>query len=95
MLATSAPDMTHETVFTVDPVPLKYGHGALSEIGEDAKALGMTRVALFTDRTVGTLPCVSTAREALTGAGLEVELLRRRARRADRRLFLHRRRMGA
>lgn len=61
-----------ETIFTVDPVPLKYGHGALAELGADAKALGMTRVALFTDRTVGALPCVETARAALAAEGLDV-----------------------
>lgn len=61
-----------ETVFTVDPVPLKYGHGALAEIGDDAKAMGMTRVGLFTDPTVAALPCFATARAALEDAGLDV-----------------------
>lgn len=74
MPATSSAGPELETVFTVDPVPLKYGHGALAEIGEDAKAMGMTRVALFTDRTVGALECVATARKALESAGLEVLL---------------------
>lgn len=61
-----------ETIFTVDPVPLKYGHGALAELGADARAMGMTRVALFTDRTVAALPCLATARESLAAAGLDV-----------------------
>lgn len=63
---------THETIFTVDPVPLKYGHGALREIGEDARAMGMTRVGLVTDPLVATLPCFATALEALKKAGLDV-----------------------
>lgn len=63
---------THETIFTVDPVPLKYGHGALAELGGDARGLGMTRVGLFTDRTVAGLPCMATALAALREAGLDV-----------------------
>ncbi|EKV31274.1 Alcohol dehydrogenase [Caenispirillum salinarum AK4] len=74
MSATHAMPSNQETIFTVDPVPLKYGHGALAEIGDDAKAMGMTRVALFTDRTVGGLECVATARKALQDAGMEVLL---------------------
>jgi alcohol dehydrogenase class IV len=37
--------------------------------GDQAKALGMTRVALFTDRHVRTLPPVTTVVESLRAAG--------------------------
>lgn len=67
---------THETIFTVDPVPLKYGHGALRELGADAKALGMTRVMLVTDHHVAPLECVARATASLKSAGLEVEVYR-------------------
>lgn len=63
---------THETIFTVDPVALKYGHGALRELGADAKLLGMTRVLLVTDPKVARLECVATAKASLERAGLDV-----------------------
>lgn len=64
--------MAAERIFTVDPVALKYGHGALAELGSDAKALGMSRVMLVTDPKVAALPCVETARTSLTEAGIDV-----------------------
>lgn len=74
MTPTTAGGGPRETIFTVDPVPLKYGHGALAELGADARAMDMTRVALFTDATVASLPCVETARTSLAAAGLDVVL---------------------
>lgn len=61
-----------ETIFTVDPVALKYGAGALRELGADAKALGTTRVMLVTDSTLAALEPVTIARDALRAAGLDV-----------------------
>lgn len=61
-----------ETIFTVDPVALKYGAGALRELGADAKALGMTRVMLVTDSTLAALEPVTIARDALRAARLDV-----------------------
>ncbi len=61
-----------ETIFTVDPVALKYGAGALRELGADAVALGMKRVMLVTDPTLAALAPVATAREALRAAGIDV-----------------------
>lgn len=61
-----------ETIFTVDPVALKYGAGALRELGADAVALGMRRVMLVTDPTLAALEPVATAREALRAAGIDV-----------------------
>lgn len=66
-----------ETIFTVDPRPVKFGPGAIAEIGFDAAALGMTRVALFTDRNVAGLEPFGTAVEALRQAGIEIELYSR------------------
>jgi len=61
-----------ESVFSVDISSISFGHGALKEAGEQAKALGMSRVALFTDKTLRSLPCVAQVRGALEGAGLDV-----------------------
>ena len=61
-----------ETVFTVDPRPIKFGPGAVAEIGGDARALGMSRVALFTDAAVAGLAPTGRALDALRAAGVEV-----------------------
>ncbi len=61
-----------DTAFTVDPPKIKFGVGALSEIGADAKALGLKRVALFCDPRVAKLAPLETARKALVGAGIDV-----------------------
>lgn len=66
--------MTAESIFTVDPVALKYGHGALREVGADATALGMTRVMLVTDPKLATMEPVAIARQALKAAGIDVAI---------------------
>jgi len=60
-----------DTAFTVEAPKVKFGRGALNELGEDAKALGMTRVALFTDPTVAALQPVAIAEETLAKAGVD------------------------
>ena len=67
-----APGKDSETVFTVGSSSLKFGAGALGELGEDAVSSGMTRVALFTDRIVGATECAAIARDSLGKAGLDV-----------------------
>jgi alcohol dehydrogenase class IV len=61
-----------ETVFSVSASPIKFGVGALSELGADAQALGMKRVALFVDAHVLASAPGETARRSLAGAGLDV-----------------------
>ena len=61
-----------ESVFSVDVASISFGHGVLKEAGEHAKALGMTRVALFTDKTLRGLSCVTEVRDALQTAGMDV-----------------------
>jgi alcohol dehydrogenase class IV len=60
-----------ESVFSVDISSITFGHGVLKEAGEHAKALGMSRVALFTDKRLGSLPYVAQVRGALKAAGLD------------------------
>ncbi len=60
-----------DTAFTVEAPRIKFGHGALDEIGADAGALGMRRVALFTDPVVAELAPVARACDALRSAGLD------------------------
>ena len=54
----------HEHVFAVDPSAIRYGQGALAEVGHEVRELGLKRVALFTDRRVAVLECVATVRSA-------------------------------
>jgi alcohol dehydrogenase class IV len=61
-----------ETVFSVSSSPIKFGAGALGEIGADAQALGMKRVALFVDPHVLASAPGETALGALRAAGLDV-----------------------
>lgn len=61
-----------ESAFSVDISSIVFGPGVLAELGEHAKALGMTRVALFTDKRVGLLPFFASARDSLRRAGLTV-----------------------
>ncbi len=63
-----------ETVFSVDPRPVKFGLGAIAEIGHDAVALAMSNVALFTDPRVAELPPTSLASKSLEAAGVRVSV---------------------
>jgi len=62
----------NESVFSADISSIFFGHGVLKEAGEHAKALGMNRVALFTDKRLGSLPYVAQVRDSLRAAGLDV-----------------------
>ncbi|MCW8861491.1 MAG: iron-containing alcohol dehydrogenase, partial [Rhodospirillales bacterium] len=67
----TTPPLDNETVFTIDVTPIKYGAGALREVGQDALSLGMKRVGLFTDKAVGQLPFMETVKGSLTAAGID------------------------
>ncbi len=64
-------EVGNESVFAIDAPAIVFGRGALAELGDHARALGMRRVALFTDRAVARLPSVETARTALAEAGID------------------------
>jgi len=64
----------HESAFAVDISSIIYGPGVLNEAGEHARALGMKRAALFTDRRVGALECVADALASLRAAGIDAVL---------------------
>ena len=63
-----------DTTFEVDTSRIKYGSGALVEVGAEARELGMTRVALVTDPGVAKLPYVETVAASLRAAGCDVEI---------------------
>lgn len=61
-----------ETIFSVSSSPIKFGPGALAEVGADAQTLGMRRVALFADPHVLASAPGHTTLASLREAGLHV-----------------------
>ncbi len=61
-----------DSAFTVDTSRITFGRGCLAEVGDRAKALGMKRVALFSDERLARLPHFEKVRQSLSAAGLEV-----------------------
>jgi alcohol dehydrogenase class IV len=64
----------HESAFAVDISSITFGPGVLKEAGAHARALGMKRAALFTDRRVGALECTADALASLRAAGVDAVL---------------------
>ncbi len=60
-----------DRIFSVEAPKIKFGRGSLNEIGDDATALGMTRVAVFTDTKVTQLEPVSSVVESLKSTGID------------------------
>lgn len=71
------PDKTDNTVFSIEAPRTKFGTGALAEVGWDAKALGLKRVALIVDPKVHTLPPFQSLSHSLEEAGIEYVLFDR------------------
>ena len=63
-----------DTVFSVDVSAIKFGPGALNEVGSDAKELGLTRVAVFTDPVLANLPYLDSVTHALHRSGIAFEV---------------------
>ena len=60
-----------ETSFTIDASRVTFGRGALAEVGDRARALGMRRVALITDARLRELPWFEDVVGSLAAAGLD------------------------
>jgi len=63
-----------EAAFTVDASAVTFGPGALGEAGDQLRALGCKRVALFTDARLAKLEPVSIALGSLRRAAIDVAL---------------------
>ncbi|QRK07291.1 iron-containing alcohol dehydrogenase [Archangium violaceum] len=61
-----------DNAFTVDTSRITFGRGCLAEVGDRARALGMKRVALFTDARMARLPHFQKVHQSLSAAGLDV-----------------------
>lgn len=62
---------TGDDAFTIDASRLTFGAGCLKEAGDQAKALGMTRAAVYTDARVRKLPHFDTVTQSLSAAGID------------------------
>jgi alcohol dehydrogenase class IV len=60
-----------ETIFTWGAPPLKFGVGALDEIGFDCAQLGLSRVLIITDEGVAATGIPRRAAESMRNAGLK------------------------
>ena len=67
----------HETVFTLEATPIKFGPGAVEDAGWELKRLGVTRALLVTDPGVAALGHPDRVREAIEREGIEVVLFDR------------------
>ncbi len=61
-----------DTTFEVDTSRIKYGSGALREVGAEARRLGLRRVALVTDAVVARFAYVETVAASLRAEGCDV-----------------------
>ena len=58
--------------FTVGMPTFTFGPGVLGEAGDNARELGLRRVALFTDSRLASGPYVARVRQSLAAAGVDV-----------------------
>ncbi|MCB0929722.1 MAG: hydroxyacid-oxoacid transhydrogenase [Mycolicibacterium insubricum] len=65
-------DLAGDGAFTVDASRITFGRGCIAELGERARSLGMSRVAVFTDPVIAGLPIFAAATDSLRAAGLDV-----------------------
>jgi len=63
-----------ETVFVMEASPIKFGLGAMDEIGYDARRLGLKRVLIVTDRHIGELGLPERVRALLEEAGIKADV---------------------
>ncbi|WP_322613180.1 hydroxyacid-oxoacid transhydrogenase [Dermacoccus abyssi] len=63
-----------ETIFTYGSPQLKYGTGAVTELGHDATTLGARTAAVVSDPGVAAAGIVTPVVEALEGAGVRVDV---------------------
>jgi hydroxyacid-oxoacid transhydrogenase len=60
-----------DSAFTIDASTLTFGPGCLKEAGDQARALGMTRIGLFTDARLRKLPLIGTVTRSLEAAYID------------------------
>jgi alcohol dehydrogenase class IV len=63
-----------ETVFVMENSPIKFGLGAMDEIGFDANRLGIKKALIFTDRHVAELGLSERVRNLLEEQGIKADV---------------------
>jgi alcohol dehydrogenase class IV len=63
---------THETIFTLEATPVKYGPGASADAGWELKRLGVTRALLVTDPGVRAAGHADGVADAIRAEGIDV-----------------------
>lgn len=63
-----------ETVFVMEMSPIKFGLGAMDEIGFDASRLGVTKALVFTDRNLAELGLPERVRALLEEQGIKADV---------------------
>lgn len=63
-----------ESAFVVEATKIKFGKGTMHEIGEDARAFGLKRVAIYTDPIVAHLEPLEKVRASLKKNGIAFEV---------------------
>ncbi len=69
-----AGELTEETIFTWGAPPLKFGAGAVDEIGFEMAQHGAKRVLILTDPSIGALGIPARIAESLTRSGITSEI---------------------
>src|SRR5215469_7022788 len=64
--------LEHETIFTMEATPVKFGRGASAEAGWELKRLGVGRVMLVTDPGVAALGHPERIQGLIEAEGIEV-----------------------
>ena len=77
----------HETIFTLEATPIKFGPGAAADAGWELKRLGVKRALLVTDPGVAAIGHPERDPREHRGRGHRGRRLRPRPRRADARLL--------
>jgi alcohol dehydrogenase class IV len=62
----------HESIFTLEATPIKYGPGAAADAGWELKRLGVTRAMLVTDPGVAAIGHPDRVRAGIEAEGIEV-----------------------
>ncbi|HYI36281.1 MAG TPA: iron-containing alcohol dehydrogenase, partial [Thermoleophilaceae bacterium] len=63
---------THETVFTLEATPVKFGPGAVDDAGWELSRLGVKRALLVTDPHLAELGVPDRVRQSIEAEGIEV-----------------------
>lgn len=66
-----APHEGGDYAFSIDASSITFGAGCLAEAGDQARALGLKRVALFTDKALASLEPVRIVLDSLRDAGVD------------------------